>query len=173
MLYYTTLNDEKKEIIIEDRDSGFRIKLNDEWHDVDCESLADGLYLSLLIGGNSYTVETRRKRNSGDWLARFEGDYLEVAVRTELEERAAEQQEEEESKGPVLLQSPMPGVVIKISVEVGETIKAGQTIAVVEAMKMQNELSVERDGVVSGIHVSAGDGLETRALIATIDPLPE
>ncbi len=174
MLYHTTFDDRKKEIEIEDSPSGgYRIRYDGEWHDVDCEFLADGLYLSLLIEGESFTVETRQASRPGIWLARYGGDYLEVTVRDDLEERAAARVEEEEKRGPTVVQSPMPGVVIKINVAVGEKVKAGQTIAVVEAMKMQNELGAERDGQVSEIHVIVGEALETRAPVATIATIEE
>ena len=51
----------------------------------------------------------------------------------------------------------MPGTVVSIDVAVGDMVAAGQTCAVVEAMKMQNSLTVLRDGKVKAIHVKAGD----------------
>ena len=57
------------------------------------------------------------------------------------------------------LLSPMPGLLAKVSVEAGEEVKAGQELAVVEAMKMENILRAERDGTVAGIHAEAGASL--------------
>ena len=57
------------------------------------------------------------------------------------------------------LLSPMPGLLVKVSVEAGEEVKAGQELAVVEAMKMENVLRAERDGTVAGIHAEAGASL--------------
>ena len=57
------------------------------------------------------------------------------------------------------LLSPMPGLLVKVSVEAGEEVKAGQELAVVEAMKMENILRAERDGTVAGIHAEAGASL--------------
>jgi propionyl-CoA carboxylase alpha chain len=54
------------------------------------------------------------------------------------------------------LLSPMPGLLVKVSVEAGEEVKAGQELAVVEAMKMENILRAERDGKVAGIHAESG-----------------
>src|SRR6202790_3620960 len=60
---------------------------------------------------------------------------------------------------------PMPGLVVSIAVAEGQEVKAGETLAVVEAMKMQNVLRAERDGTVKKIHVSAGATLAVDALI--------
>ncbi len=60
---------------------------------------------------------------------------------------------------------PMPGLVVSIAVTEGQEVKAGETLAVVEAMKMQNVLRAERDGVVKKIHATAGATLAVDALI--------
>ena len=60
---------------------------------------------------------------------------------------------------------PMPGLVVSIAVTEGQDVKAGETLAVVEAMKMQNVLRAERDGTVKKIHAAAGATLAVDALI--------
>jgi propionyl-CoA carboxylase alpha chain len=60
---------------------------------------------------------------------------------------------------------PMPGLVVSIAVNEGQEVKAGETLAVVEAMKMQNVLRAERDGTVKKIHASPGATLAVDALI--------
>jgi propionyl-CoA carboxylase alpha chain len=60
---------------------------------------------------------------------------------------------------------PMPGLVVSIAVTEGQDVKAGETLAVVEAMKMQNVLRAERDGIVKKIHAVAGATLAVDALI--------
>jgi len=72
----------------------------------------------------------------------------------ELFARLPEKQAADTSK---LIQSPMPGLVVSIAVEVGQEVKAGETVAVIEAMKMQNILKAERDGVVKAVGAKAGD----------------
>ncbi|MEC8117835.1 MAG: acetyl/propionyl/methylcrotonyl-CoA carboxylase subunit alpha [Pseudomonadota bacterium] len=57
------------------------------------------------------------------------------------------------------LLSPMPGLLTSVAVAVSEPVKAGQELAVIEAMKMENVMRAERDGVVAAIHVAAGDSL--------------
>jgi propionyl-CoA carboxylase alpha chain len=60
---------------------------------------------------------------------------------------------------------PMPGLVVLIAVAVGQEVKAGETLAVVEAMKMENVLRAERDGVVKAIFAKKGDSLAVDAVI--------
>jgi propionyl-CoA carboxylase alpha chain len=60
---------------------------------------------------------------------------------------------------------PMPGLVVSIAVSEGQEVKAGETLAVIEAMKMQNVLRAERDGTVKKIHATAGATLAVDALI--------
>ncbi|MDA1310113.1 MAG: acetyl/propionyl-CoA carboxylase subunit alpha, partial [Proteobacteria bacterium] len=57
------------------------------------------------------------------------------------------------------LLSPMPGLLVSVAVSEGEAIKAGQELAIVEAMKMENVMRAERDGVVSKVHAVAGSSL--------------
>jgi propionyl-CoA carboxylase alpha chain len=59
----------------------------------------------------------------------------------------------------------MPGLVVSISVSEGQEVKAGETLAVVEAMKMENVLRAERDGVVKAIKAKPGDSLAVDAVI--------
>ena len=53
--------------------------------------------------------------------------------------------------------SPMPGLVVSIPVTVGQEVKTGETVAIIEAMKMQNILKAERDGVVKAVGAKDGD----------------
>jgi propionyl-CoA carboxylase alpha chain len=59
----------------------------------------------------------------------------------------------------------MPGLVIAVAVAEGQEVKAGEALAVVEAMKMENVLRAERDGVVQRVHVKPGDSLAVDAVI--------
>ena len=60
---------------------------------------------------------------------------------------------------------PMPGLVISVAVAEGQEVKAGDTLAMVEAMKMENVLRAERDGVVKTIKAKHGDSLAVDAVI--------
>ena len=64
--------------------------------------------------------------------------------------------------------APLPGVIIEISVKVGDTVKQGQQVAVLEAMKMENVIEATHDGTVTAINVSKGDSVLEGAPIVTI-----
>lgn len=64
--------------------------------------------------------------------------------------------------------SPLPGVIIAVKVNVGDTVKAGQTVAVLEAMKMENDIQAECDGTVTAVNVSKGDSVLEGAAIVTL-----
>jgi propionyl-CoA carboxylase alpha chain len=63
------------------------------------------------------------------------------------------------------IRCPMPGLVVSIAVGEGQEVKAGETLAVVEAMKMENVLRAERDGVIAKIGVKPGDTVAADAVI--------
>ena len=67
---------------------------------------------------------------------------------------------------PVL--SPLPGVIVGIKVKVGDSVKTGQVVAILEAMKMENEIQSEYSGTVTSINVSEGDSVPEGAPIVTI-----
>ena len=66
------------------------------------------------------------------------------------------------------LASPLPGVIIEISVKEGQQVKAGQKVAILEAMKMENEIPAPKDGTVTEILVHKGDTLQEGDPIVTI-----
>jgi propionyl-CoA carboxylase alpha chain len=63
------------------------------------------------------------------------------------------------------IRCPMPGLVVSIAVAEGQEVKAGETLAVVEAMKMENVLRAERDGIIKKVHVKPGDSVAVDAVI--------
>lgn len=66
------------------------------------------------------------------------------------------------------VKSPLPGVIISINVNVGDAVKAGQVVAVLEAMKMENDIQAEFDGTVTAIHAAKGDSVLEGAAIVTL-----
>lgn len=64
--------------------------------------------------------------------------------------------------------SPLPGVIVDITVKVGDAVKAGQKVAVLEAMKMENDIEADREGTVTAIHVNKGDSVLEGVPIVTI-----
>ena len=65
--------------------------------------------------------------------------------------------------------APLSGRVIEIRVRTGESIRSGQTVAVLEAMKMDNELTAEADGIVTAINVNEGDFVSFGTSLVTLE----
>jgi biotin carboxyl carrier protein len=110
--------------------------------------------LSILIEGRSHLV----------YLAR-EGDRKYLSLQGQpftVQEPSAEgksfvDKEEKSQQDELLVRAPMPGKVIKINVSEKEEVRKNQTLAIVEAMKMENEIKSTIEGYVKKIFVSAGD----------------
>ncbi len=73
------------------------------------------------------------------------------------------------SAGSGTVSAPMQGTIVKVSVEVGQSVEAGDTIVILEAMKMENSVRAERAGTVSAINVGAGDGVAVGDVLAVIE----
>lgn len=73
------------------------------------------------------------------------------------------------AEGPVTLKASMPGRVVRLLAEIGETVAAHQGILVIEAMKMQNELKAPREGRVAQIRVDPGDTVSAGDVLAIIE----
>ncbi len=69
-----------------------------------------------------------------------------------------------------VVKAPMPGLVVRVEVIVGQEVSQGAGLVVVEAMKMENELRAQTRGVVEQIHVAAGDRVEKGAPLVTLGP---
>jgi len=117
-----------------------------------------------MVGGQSVTVQVRPMSNGYrlDW----QGYSVVAKVMTpriaELDDLMPEKLPPDTSK---MLLCPMPGLVVSINVESGQEVKAGEQLAVVEAMKMENVLRAERDCIVSAIKADVGDSLAVDAVI--------
>ena len=66
------------------------------------------------------------------------------------------------------VKAPLPGVVTAVKVKVGQAVKKGETVLVLEAMKMENNITAEADGTVTGICVAAGDSVMEGTVLLTI-----
>ena len=70
--------------------------------------------------------------------------------------------------GSVSIKAPMPGTILKINVKVGDAVKAGDVVCVLEAMKMENDICAPQDGVVSSVEVAQGASVATDAVLVTL-----
>lgn len=90
-----------------------------------------------------------------------------VAQTAPAEQPAAPAPAQPAGNGKPIL-SPLPGVILDLKVNVGDQVKAGQTVAILEAMKMENNINAEHDGVVTAIKVNKGDSILEGAEILLI-----
>lgn len=72
------------------------------------------------------------------------------------------------AQGNIKVSSPMPGKILSIKANVGQTVKRGDVILILEAMKMENEIVAPENGTVASINVNAGDSVEAGDLLATL-----
>ncbi|MGB3808651.1 MAG: acetyl/propionyl/methylcrotonyl-CoA carboxylase subunit alpha [Parvibaculum sp.] len=126
---------------------------------------------SVFIGevdGETFVVQLDRAKQG--YQLTYRGGSVAAVVRTALAHRLAllmpEKIAPDTSK---FLLCPMPGLVKSIAVEVGQEVKMGDTLAIVEAMKMENILRAEKDCIVAKIEAKAGDSLAVDAVIMEFD----
>jgi propionyl-CoA carboxylase alpha chain len=114
--------------------------------------------LRAAVDGKAVTVQV--DRHGSWWRLSHGGAQLDAQV---LSARSAELAARMPKKEPPdlsrFLLSPMPGLLVSLAVEAGQEVKAGEELAVVEAMKMENLLRAERDGVVAKVHAGPGSSL--------------
>ena len=67
------------------------------------------------------------------------------------------------------IKSPLPGVILQLKCNVGDTVKRGQVLLILEAMKMENDIVAPQDGTVASINAAAGDAVEAGATLATLN----
>ena len=67
------------------------------------------------------------------------------------------------------MNSPMPGSIFKIECTVGQSVKAGDVLIVLEAMKMENEIVAPQDGTVAGVHCNKGDSVNVGDLLVSLN----
>jgi biotin carboxyl carrier protein len=122
----------------------------------------------LLLDGRSHPL-TVEDRSGGRRTVTQRGIRTDVVVRSErdlLLERFGPSARSQTSASEI--RAPMPGRVLRIRVEEGQTVNTGDRIIVLEAMKMENELHAGSPGVISVVHVIEGDAVEKDQLLAEI-----
>jgi biotin carboxyl carrier protein len=107
-----------------------------------------------------------RNGQPGEWIVHVDG--TRVPVRAVDPRRSDKRATGSQEIGPVPVTAPMPGRVVRVLVQPGEAVAARQGVAVVEAMKMENELRAPRAGTVQAVHARAGASVEAGAVLLTI-----
>ena len=138
--------------------SGFLVSIGNEDYSVVTDwALGEPLF-EAEINGQPITVQV--ERSGSGYKLFYRGAEINALV---LSPKAAELNKLMLEKVPAdlsrFLLSPMPGLLVKLAVKVGDQVKAGEELAVVEAMKMENSLRAVNDGIVAKISAEAGDSL--------------
>ena len=71
--------------------------------------------------------------------------------------------------GAIKVESPMPGKILAIKANVGQAVKQGDVVMILEAMKMENEIVAPADGTIAGINVAVGDSVESGDTLASMN----
>jgi biotin carboxyl carrier protein len=124
---------------------------------------------SLIADGRSYALAAQAHERRGRWTLTLNGRKLTVDAVDERTRAIREMTGGGEDEADRTIRAPMPGLVVKVEVEVGQQVKAGQGVVIVEAMKMENELKAPADGVVARIEVQPGQTVEKGATLVILE----
>lgn len=121
---------------------------------------------AVTVSGNAHTVKVSSSSAEVDGIA--------YAIRAEgLEEPKSTGKRKAANAGAGdkagAIAAIMPGLIIKILKKEGDRVEAGETVIVLEAMKMQNDLHANRAGIIRQLNVKQGDNVETRQVLAVVE----
>ena len=139
----------------------YRFKINGNEYNVDINSV-EGNIADVTVNGSSYKVEMENAPVAAPAAAPVQ------SVQAAQPAAAAQTPAPKPAGSGKAVTSPLPGVIIEVSVKEGQAVKAGQKVAVIEAMKMENEITAAQDGTVTEILVSKGDSVLEGAEIVKI-----
>ena len=137
----------------------YSFKINGKQYDVTVGP-ADGKHIQVNVNGADYSVEMERADGPSA------SEPVQAAPVTAAP--AAPETAAPAAASGLAVPTPMPGVIIEVSVREGQAVKAGQKVAVLEAMKMENEIAAPKDGTVTAVHVDKGASVGEGDPIVTI-----
>ena len=166
MKYFVRVDGEEHEVVLDGE--GVHLDGEDVVARVDD---VDGTPVRMVtVGDEVHRVVVRRGASRGLYSIWLDGFRFEVEA---LDERARAIRElsgaSAGATGPAPLKAPMPGLIVRVNVQVGDTVQAGQGLVVMEAMKMENELRAQAAGKVRSIVVSPGTAVEKGALLIELE----
>lgn len=166
MAYIATFNGSEYKVSVKEIDASYEVKMNDKAFVVDYYRPSRST-LSVIINGRSYEVDLTEEEDILDVL--IEGEHFHVNLYDETDLRMKTAKKGEAVSGKQVIKAPMPGKVVKILKKIGEEVKPGDGLIVVEAMKMENELKSKGVGAVKEIKVEEGVGVEGNAVLMVIE----
>lgn len=142
----------------------YKFKINGNEYNVAINSV-EGTNASVTVNGTDYQVELEDAPAAPVQAAPATAP---AAAPAQAAPAASAAPKPAASGAGKAVTSPLPGVIIAVKVNVGDSVKAGQEVAVLEAMKMENSIEAEHDGTVTAIHVAKGDSVLEGAAVVTI-----
>ncbi len=152
-------------------EEGGRVRVGDQEYQADIRHISALALYSLLVNNRSYEVHIdETDRNSYRVMVSGKGyEGYEVRVVDERTYRMAK------SRGGLVgdvtdsaIKAPIPGLVVRVNVNEGDEVQAGQSVVILAAMKMENELRAPRNGVVATIKVKPGDSVNQGETLVTL-----
>jgi biotin carboxyl carrier protein len=165
MTYEIVVADKQHRLELNKVENGFVCKLDGEEISLDA-SMPRRDVLSIVIDGKAYEVKREQGREDLHLWVKSARYNVQLRDPRSLRSRRATAGE---AAGPRKMTAPMPGKVVRILVEEGTAVEAGQGVIVVEAMKMQNELKSPKSGVVQKITTKEGATVNAGDVLAIID----
>ncbi len=157
----------KRELLVEKLSEGvYAVTMDGVRHQLEALSLPHGA-VSMLLDGDSHAFEFEER---GDEVAvMLKGQLTTVDIVDERRARLREATAIFTVEGKQTLTSPMPGKVVKVFVKVGDDVTEGQSVVVVEAMKMENELKAPKAGKVTEVTAVEGTTVENGSKLVVIE----
>ena len=165
MIYEVTIAEKTYRVELMRMGERWKCRLDGRELPLDVGSAEDGM-LSLLLDGKSYEVKQEIVGTESNVVIGHER--FSVSVRDPRSFRSRRRTGATE-QGVMKIKAPMPGKVVRILAAVGARVEAGQSVMVIEAMKMQNELKAPKNGVVKKINVVEGAAVEAGQSLAEVE----
>jgi pyruvate carboxylase subunit B len=160
------LNDVLQKISLEKKEGFYVFFDGQKTYEADIQHISSH-QISILIDDVSYRVFIAKDKENRYFV--IDGQQFVVKEPTE-EVEGFHKEEERTAEGTFLVKAPMPGKVIKICVSEKDEVRKNQTLTIVEAMKMENEIKAPMDGTIKEIHVSAGDLVDSEMPLIELEP---
>jgi len=165
MIYEVTIGEKVYRVELVRTEQEWKCKLDGREMPLDVVSAQDGM-LSLLLQGKSYEVKQETVGAESNVVVGQER--FSASVRDPRSFRSRRRAGVSE-QGVMKIKAPMPGKVVRILASVGTQVENGQSVLVIEAMKMQNELKAPKTGVVKKINVEEGTAVEAGQALAEVE----
>ncbi|MFH1197680.1 MAG: biotin/lipoyl-containing protein [bacterium] len=163
--FVANVNSNKYEIKIDECNN---VLYNGKQYDTAISKVSNYSYL-LKIGEKVFDITTHKLSNE-EFRLSIDGYQFDVTIRSQLEEMASEfLKNKEKLIHHDMVRAPMPGLVLKIKKKEGEKIEIGESVVILEAMKMENEIRSPASGVIKEMHVKEGCSVEKDEIIFTIE----